>query len=539
MRNKIFTSKLSSAGDQQALKSVLRFSLAVLLMPIFCVTSAQAQADPKRNAAGSESNTYRSIQTRTRARRVTPAPVAESVSSGEKTAASTEEKTSDTEAPRNASMVKVDLGDPPPMTTEADGAERISSLRFQIEAAKTAHERALLQRKLVDDLIALDKKDEAVTELRAMAREQRFDPAGFYNTGNALARLGDSQTAVDAYRKAIEQRHGYYSRALNNLGVVLLRLGRWDDAQAAFVSALKQESFHYAEASYNLGRLYATRGEADLAIREWSRTLNIQPDHAFAALALARLYAEDGNPRRGVAVLDAFTTRHGPRSDFAAARREILSAHTTNKISSRSDNTESKIKNVSVSTGTKSDTRATAPPWRALTVDQETYDLLQRARASREKGRYTDAVVAYNRVIARMGGYFPPANLELSYALISLKRHREAIESLLALTRKDGPRYPVAYYHLGRLYEQQGQLSLAAQAYSSAVAAYGDSNPQFLLDLSRVREKEGDAAAALKALEDYVRVSERSGRAPDWTAERLAQLRKKVAASAQSNMPKQ
>ena len=55
-----------------------------------------------------------------------------------------------------------------------------------------------------------------------------FNPIGFYNLGNAYAHRGDNEAAIAAYRKAIEQRHGHYSRALNNLGVVLLRLDRWD-----------------------------------------------------------------------------------------------------------------------------------------------------------------------------------------------------------------------------------------------------------------------------------------------------------------------
>ncbi|HEX8706934.1 MAG TPA: hypothetical protein VF723_01625, partial [Pyrinomonadaceae bacterium] len=85
--------------------------------------------------------------------------------------------------------------------------------------------------------------------------------------------------------------------------------------------------------------------------------------------------------------------------------------------------------------------------------------------------------------------------------------------------------------YLGRQYEQLGNLGLAAQAYQQAADAFGDSNPQFLLDLGRVREKEGNAAAALAAVESYVRISEGQGRVPEWTAERLAELRRKAGAS--------
>ena len=39
----------------------------------------------------------------------------------------------------------------------------------------------------------------------------------------------------------------------------------------------------------------------------------------------------------------------------------------------------------------------------------------------------TEAVDNFRRVLSRQDGYFPPANLELSYALLSLKRYDEAL----------------------------------------------------------------------------------------------------------------
>jgi tetratricopeptide (TPR) repeat protein len=169
---------------------------------------------------------------------------------------------------------------------------------------------------------------------------------------------------------------------------------------------------------------------------------------------------------------------------------------------------------------------------RTLSVDRETYDLLERARAAREAGSNLEAVNFYNRVLARRGGLFPPANLEASFVLSELNRHEEAIASLQKLIAKDGARYPIAYFHLGRQYEALGQLAAAANAYSRAAAAYREKEPQFLLDVSRVREKEGNIEAALAAMEEYARVSGQRGRTPEWTAERIAALRQKKAAPA-------
>src|ERR1051325_7372118 len=160
-------------------------------------------------------------------------------------------------------------------------------LRDQLEAAPNALERNRLQLKLADLLLTTGHKPEAMTELNSVAHSTDFDPVGFYNLGNTFARLGETEAAITAYRAAINQRSGRYSRAYNNLGVVLLRAGRWDEAYDALVSALNIESFRYAEASYNLGRLYAARGLHDLAAREWRRALAVDPKHDAAAAALA------------------------------------------------------------------------------------------------------------------------------------------------------------------------------------------------------------------------------------------------------------
>ena len=120
------------------------------------------------------------------------------------------------------------------------------------------------------------------------------------------------------------------------------------------------------------------------------------------------------------------------------------------------------------------------------------------AGAARDAGRDEEAVGLYRRVIQNSGGYFPPANLELSYSLDSLRRNDEAVAALLPLTRRDGARYPIAFYHLGRNSEHLGRLGLAGDAYMRAATLYGDTTPQFWLDVSRVREHEGKTAEALQ-----------------------------------------
>jgi tetratricopeptide (TPR) repeat protein len=392
----------------------------------------------------------------------------------------------------------------PAETPTATVSDPMMTLRDEINAASTPQDRIRLQLELADMLLANGKRTEAVAELRSITTVEVFDPQGFYNTGNALARLGDTNEAVNAYKKAIEQRKGRYSRALNNLGVVLMRVGRWDESQDAFLEALKVEGFRYAEASYNLGRLYASRGQKDLAIREWRRALAVDPEHKAAARFLANAGTDDmvtvetPVPVRTVARNSNNRTATSPVTPPAAPERP---AHTNPGISTK-----------------------------PLALDPVSFGFLQKARSASERGKPLEAIANYQRVISRQSGYFAPANLEMSYLLIGLRRNDEALANLVQVANRDGSRYPISYFHLGRLYEIKGELKLAETSYTHTVAAYSH-NSQFLLDLSRVREKLGDLKGALEAMEQFVVLVKNDGRDLVWPEERVTALRQKIAAS--------
>ena len=279
----------------------------------------------------------------------------------------------------------------------------------------------------------------------------------------------------------------------------MLRAGRWDEAYEALTSALKLESFHYPEASYNLGRLYAARGQHDLAVREWRRALALDPEHKAAAEALGRV----GSEERIV-----IAPRRVEPSTKSGVEPAVAERSGTSKVSTSS---------------------ARAP--RTLSLDQPGFDLLQRARSSTEKGNTLDAVDSYKRLLVRQGGYFPPANLELSFALMSLKRFDEAGANLQMVANRDGARYPISYFHLARVFESQGDLKQAEEFFSRASASFAARNPQFLLDVSRVREKQENFKGALEAMEQYLLLIKQQGQTPTWSDERLSALREKVSAA--------
>lgn len=395
-----------------------------------------------------------------------------------------------------------------PVATDAEA--QIAQLRRTVQSGKTDAERAQASRQLVELLIAANRREEAISELRRAFVVERFDPVGFYNIGNQFARLNDPASAANAYRKAIEQRRGNYAKALNNLGVVLMRLGDLDAAQEAFIAALKQENFTYAEASYNLGRLYDRRGETGLAINAWQRALSLQPAHTEARLALARALAHEGDTKTALALLLSaqIPTDVATQQKVSEARRAI---------------TEIAARNPS---GNKN---------AALNVSPATYELLKRARDARDAGRPEDAISLYQQATKSHGDVLAPASLELSFVLAGLKRNDEAIKTLEQLATRSGKDYPLAYYHLGRFYEGANRLEEAATNFTRAIELLGTTEPQMYLDLSRVREKQNDFEGALHATESYLTNVGKTERTPEGIVERLARLRQKVAAQRQTS----
>ncbi len=121
--------------------------------------------------------------------------------------------------------------------------------------------------------------------------------------------------------------------------------------------------------------------------------------------------------------------------------------------------------------------------------------------------------------------------MELGLTLVSLRRNEEAAASLLAVVRREGGRYPLVFYHLGRIYEHMGRLAESGEAFARAAELAGEESPQFYVDLSRIREREGRDADALAAAESYVRTMSRAGTAPEWARARVESLRKKASAA--------
>lgn len=218
-----------------------------------------------------------------------------------------------------------------PAEIDAAAIDDLDSARAARDAAKSDAERARLDRLYMERLLAESAPASALGELRSLLADERFDPPLYYNIGNALARLGDPESAATAYRKAIDQRRGDYPRALNNLGVVLLRTGDAAEAEASFLDAIRRENSAYPEAHYNLGRLYQARGESELAVRHLRRAVRYDPTNVSAALLLAPMLAADGDREEALKILRAL------RPIDEQERRRVADARARITVGGKSD----------------------------------------------------------------------------------------------------------------------------------------------------------------------------------------------------------
>jgi len=95
--------------------------------------------------------------------------------------------------------------------------------------------------------------------------------------------------------------------------------------------------------------------------------------------------------------------------------------------------------------------------------------------------------------------------LNLAACLIGLKKYDEAHQALnLILT--DNPKFPRAHYHLGLLYEEQGNLAGACREYEKEIEFHSD----FFMarfNLGRLRMRLGDQAGYMAQMREVVRIA--------------------------------
>jgi tetratricopeptide (TPR) repeat protein len=129
--------------------------------------------------------------------------------------------------------------------------------------------------------------DDAVKAYRECLQRFGPDPVVCFNLGNVLDRLGQSASAIERYRQAVELDPEYVE-AWCNLGVCLGACGSVDEAVRACSRALAIDPT-CADAHYNLADMLEQAGDIAEARRHWGAYLKYDSRSEWAAYARQRL----------------------------------------------------------------------------------------------------------------------------------------------------------------------------------------------------------------------------------------------------------
>ncbi|HEY0405427.1 MAG TPA: hypothetical protein VGC89_06850, partial [Pyrinomonadaceae bacterium] len=171
----------AGAGAMLWPKGALCLAAVLALAFVLSAATARAQDSDKARPPAAGASREASTSAQTRSRRVAAAEAAAKAASeaaakkneGGKMALTESAETAETASAPKAAANTDETEDVPPVSGEALRVDRLSSLRAQIKDAKDEAERARLRRTLIDYLVALDRKSEAIDELRMMLKDER------------------------------------------------------------------------------------------------------------------------------------------------------------------------------------------------------------------------------------------------------------------------------------------------------------------------------------------------------------------------------
>ncbi len=142
---------------------------------------------------------------------------------------------------------------------------------------------------------------------------------------------------------------------------------------------------------------------------------------------------------------------------------------------------------------------------RTLSLDErnpQAYTLLGEVHAS--LGKPAEALPYFEKAL-EIQPKLTQNRLNLAGSLVEVKQYDRA-EGLLNEIIRDFPRFPLAHFNLGLLYEQQGRPEEARSAYAEEVSAYpGDFRARF--NLGKVLFRLGDGAGSLEQMREVIRIA--------------------------------
>jgi Flp pilus assembly protein TadD len=198
---------------------------------------------------------------------------------------------------------------------QAQAAREVLRLRAELtpeklRAVATQYERAItnaprdwvLRQSAAELLYAISDFTGAVRHCEALVKLVPHHPEGWNQLGLALNRIGRSDEAEHAFRRAFEIDPAS-AGAQYGIGLTEMRRNNFPDAQRAFTKALKQDPmFHPARVG--LAEIFVAQSKTAEAVREYEQVLSFDPSHREARAGLNRLkFGDDATLGRRVTEL--------------------------------------------------------------------------------------------------------------------------------------------------------------------------------------------------------------------------------------------
>ena len=300
----------------------------------------------------------------------------------------------------------------------------------------------------------------------------------YLEQGETLASEGLVEEALSRFEQALESAPGN-PEAIEAVGRALLNLGRLEEAEASFLDALEIDP-EWVAPRMGLALVALGRDEPFKIVHHLERAIEADPGYPDSYVELGRYYGYMGEPALAKATFERWTVRHPEDADM------LINAGLT--LFDASDFAEAyAFFEKAVEAATEEEQRSGALTFRANALDM--------------LGRYDEAVVAYEEVIAETPEWWEAhANLGICHAR---NGRMERAEAAFRRGLADCPGSPEIRDELAaHLLEQGGDLQEALKLSEEAVAL-GRDEIRHLVTLGEVKlalEDDEGAAEAYRAV---------------------------------------
>ncbi|HEX7071530.1 MAG TPA: tetratricopeptide repeat protein [Rhodothermales bacterium] len=358
-------------------------------------------------------------------------------------------------ATRNASDTAVDYfllraGE----ALEAGDAERALDLARQALRADSLSARAAFV--AGEALQRLGRSREAATAFRHTARLDPDFPEAHLRLGNIAYERGATREALGFYRDEVARRPT--ATAWYNVGVAYVGLGRTDSARAALEKTLDLDPNH-ALAWLALSEVNELTGDDAAALSAAERSLSLSPDLAVSRKRVALLYLQSDRVAEAAAHLAAVTARD-PLD--AEAHYSLGQAYQRLGRTADADRSFARHQSATRLLHTIADLR--------LRIDENPSDLDAARRLAVlliANRRHDEAIGIYRRILAAAPDDLN-AHTELATALAAQGDVKGAESHYRTVLERDPNRARVWLY-LGTLLHRNGRAAEGQEAFDRAV----------------------------------------------------------------------